>query len=92
MSSSSKKIIIRGVTQDGRRFRPSDWAQRLSTAVGSIGPGRRVMFHPKVTMALIEGISCVVVDATLEGEEPQLYDFLIKFGEHNNLQIDRVER
>lgn len=92
MSSASEKIIIRGVTRDGRRFRPSDWAQRLSTAVGSIGPGRRVMFHPKVTMALIDGVSCVVVDPSLEGEEPQLYDFLIKFGEHNNLQIDRLER
>lgn len=43
-------------------------------------------------MALIDGVSCVVVDPSLEGEEPQLYDFLIKFGEHNNLQIDRLER
>lgn len=92
MSTASEKIIIRGITKDGKRFRPSDWAQRLATAVGSIGPSRRVSFHPKVSMALIDGTSCIVVDPSLEDEEPQLYDFLIKFGEHNNLQIDRVER
>lgn len=85
----TEKIIIKGVTRDGRRFRPSDWAQRLTTAVASAGPGRRIHFHPKVSMATIDGVNCVVVDASLEEEDPPLFRFLIGFGESNALQMER---
>ncbi len=80
------KIIIKGVTVDGRRFRPSDWAQRLTTAVSTIGPDRRVHFHPKVNMVTIDGVNCVVIDARLEDEEPMVFNFLINFAKSNNLE------
>lgn len=81
------RIIIKGVTAQGRRFRPSDWAQRLTTAVGHIGPDRRIRFHPKVKMAHIEGINCVVIDPTLTEEDPMLFEFLIGFARENDLEI-----
>lgn len=81
-------IIIKGLTREGRTFRPSDWAQRLTTAVGVPGPGRRVSFHPKVHMATIEGVNCVVVEGSLREEDPRLFDFLVNFGKNNNLQIE----
>lgn len=81
------RIIIKGVTEQGRKFRPSDWAQRITTAVASPGPGRRIRFHPKVKMATIEGVNCVVVDTSLAEEEPLLYEFLIGFARNNELQI-----
>lgn len=85
------RIIIKGITRDGRRFRPSDWAQRLTTAVASPGPGRRICFHPKVRMATIAGLNCVLVDRSLADEEPMLFDFLLQFARSNNLQIDEEE-
>ena len=81
------RIIIKGITTDGRKFRPSDWAQRLTTAVATPGPGRRIRFHPKVKMATIEGVNAVVIDASLAEEEPLLYEFLLGFARNNELQI-----
>lgn len=88
MSTSNRKIIIKGVTEDGRRFRPSDWAQRLATAVGSLGTDRRIRFHPQVSIGAVNGVTCVMVDAALEEEDPQLYGFLLNFGRSNHLQIE----
>lgn len=85
--TTTKKIIIKGVTQDGRKFRPSDWAQRLTNAIASYGPGRRVRNHPKVYLATMEGVDCVVLDASLENDEPMLYGFLINFARSNHLQM-----
>lgn len=88
--STSEKVIIRGLTQDGGKFRPSDWAERLCGAVASYGPGRRIIFHPGVKLASIEGVKCVVVDAVLEETDEMLFDFLMEFADDNNLQTERT--
>ena len=88
MSEQAKKIIIKGVTTDGGRFRPSDWSSRLTNAVAKPGRGGRIIYHPKVKMAMIDGVNCVVVDASLEEEEPMLYSFLLNFATNNNLQVE----
>lgn len=88
MSTSNRKIIIKGVTEDGKRFRPSDWAQRLATAVGSLGSDRRIRFHPRVNIGAVNGVACVIVDPALEEEDPEIYNFLLKFGRSNHLQIE----
>ena len=88
MSEQAKKIVIKGVTQEGGKFRPSDWATRLTNAVSKPGRGGRLIYNPKVKMAMIEGINCVVIDPSLESEEPMLYAFLINFATSNNLQIE----
>ncbi|KKL04750.1 hypothetical protein LCGC14_2612930, partial [marine sediment metagenome] len=74
--SSSEKVIIRGLTLDGNKFRPSDWAERLCGAVATYGPGRRIIFHPEVKLAALDGVKCVVIDATLEQENEMLFEFL----------------
>jgi hypothetical protein len=84
-------LIIKGITRDGRKFRPSDWAQRLTTAVATQTRGRRIRFHPGVRMASIEGVNAVVVDVSLKDEEPLLFDFLVNFAKGNNLQIEESE-
>ncbi len=85
---ATEKILIKGITTSGAKFRPSDWAQRLATAVGSSGPGRRIKYHPKVQIALVEGINCVVVTKDLEEESPMLYSFLTNFANTNHLQVE----
>lgn len=90
MTNSSDKILIKGLTKDGNKFRPSDWAERLTGAVATFGRGRRIIFHPNVRMVTMEGgIACVEIDAELEQNDPMLFGFLMKFGEGNNLQITR---
>ncbi len=87
MSEQARKIIIKGVTIEGGKFRPSDWATRLTNAVSKPGRGGRLIYNPKVNMAMIEGINCVVVDTSLEHEEPMLYAFLMNFANNNHLQV-----
>lgn len=88
----SAKIVIRGVTRQGRRFRPSDWAERLTTAVATTGPGRRIRFHPRVHMATVDGVNSVVVEPELEGEDPMLFEFLMSFARDNDLEIINAPR
>lgn len=89
MTNVPAKITIKGLTEDGKKFRPSDWAERLTASVATFARGRRMIFHPSVRMATIDGISCVVVDSDLEQLDPMLFGFLMDFGTRNNLQIVR---
>ena len=91
MAEHGEQIIIKGVTKDGRRFRPSDWAQRLTTAVGSTSVSRRIEFHPGVKMAMINGVNCVVVDKWVEEKDPRIFDFVMNFAKSNNLEMETVE-
>lgn len=88
--TATGKIIIKGVTEAGGKFRPSDWAERLCGAVASYGPGRRIIFHPNVKLASMEGIKCVVVDAQLEEKDAMLFGFLLDFAKDNRLQVETV--
>lgn len=88
MITELEYIVIKGLTGDGKRFRPSDWAERLATAVGQFGPDRRVRFHPHVRIATVDREKCVIVDLVLENEEPQLFEFLIRFARDNFLQTE----
>lgn len=88
--SQSEKVIIKGLTEAGGKFRPSDWAERLCGAVASYGPGRRIIFHPNVRMASFEGVKSVVVDAELEDNDEMLFEFLLDFARENKLQTERT--
>lgn len=92
MTNVSAKITMKGLTNDGKKFRPSDWAERLTASVATFSRGRRMIFHPGVNMVTINGISCVVVDADLEQQDPMLFGFLMDFGKGNNLQILRDDQ
>ena len=87
-SGGTDCIIIKGFTEEGKRFRPSDWAERLATAVGKYGPDRRVRFHPHVRLANVDGEKCVIVDLALEEEEPLLFEFLMRFAQSNHLKTE----
>lgn len=88
--TATEKVIIKGITKDGGKFRPSDWAERLCGAVASYGPGRRIIFHPQVKLASLEGIKCVLIDAQLEEDDIMLFEFLLEFAEDNQLQVEKV--
>ena len=44
-SESEDKIIIEGVTPEGREFRPSDWAERMSGRLASFR-NQRIIYSP----------------------------------------------
>lgn len=83
----SARLVIKGITQGGQLFRPSDWAQRLATAAGACRPSGRLRFHPMVRVVIADGVPSVVIDQQLAASDPRLYAFLRDFGANNGLQL-----
>jgi len=91
----SNEFVIRGVTNEGRPFRPSDWAERLCGVMSQFGTDGRMRYSPYVQPITSEGVRCVVVDERLREVEPLAYNFLLGFARDNDLQVRegrRVER
>ncbi len=89
-----RRLVIRGVTEDGRSFRPSDWAERLASAMSSFRPeggargiGAFIGYSPFCVPTVNDGVKCVVVDEALRGVEPMAWDFVMNFARDNALQL-----
>ena len=82
-----KKIIIEGVTPQGKVFRPSDWAERMSGSLASF-KNRRIQYSPLLQPSVNhEGYKCVVLDPKLKESSPALYQSILDFAKSNNLTI-----
>lgn len=84
---NSTQIVIMGKTQAGDKFRPSDWAQRLTVAIATIGPKKKVIYNPHVHTSLREGVPAVVIDPVLREKNEMLFEFLIHFAQGNKLEV-----
>ena len=79
---STTRYTIVGMTEDGVRFRPSDWAERL------------ICTHPKdfqrynghLKMSRTDGVKAVIFDDELRFICPLTYDHLMDFARINKLQ------
>ncbi len=80
------EFVIRGVTLDGKPFRPSDWAERLCGVMAAFGGDNRMQYSPYVHPINSAGVRCVVVDVRLEDLEPMAYRFLLGFAKDNELE------
>jgi len=87
MRISTSDLIIKGVTTAGRKFRPSDWAERLSSAMATFGADNRVSYSPFVRPVTLDGISCVVVSKKLQEVDPRAYQFVVGFAQDNDLTV-----
>ena len=85
--NSVGKIIIQGVTQAGRAFRPSDWAERLSGIMCAFGGDQQLRYSPYVQPVMMDGVRCVVVEPSLAQVEPRAYRFLFDFARDNELVV-----
>jgi hypothetical protein len=87
------EFFILGVTNKGRQFRPSDWAERLCGVMscfrpeGSGGPNAHLKFSPYVHPTVVNGVKAVVVDNALQKIEPLAYHFVVNFAKDNDLQV-----
>lgn len=80
-------IIIQGITLNGRTFRPSDWAERLSGAMSTFGSDHRMSYSPYVKPLTYEGIKSVLIDKKLQEVDTRTFDFLLSFARENELQM-----
>lgn len=80
-------IIIQGVTADGKKFRPSDWAERMSGMMSTFGDDHRIHYSPQLRPISHEGVKCIALDTTLRNSNPEIYNQILEFAERNNLTI-----
>jgi len=86
---SIESFVIVGLTREGRKFRPSDWADRLCGIMSAFGAEKRMRYSPYVRPGCtLSGEKCVVVDRRLHELEPLAYNFLVNFAKDNDLQVD----
>lgn len=81
------RIIIQGITTEGRAFRPSDWAERLCGIMSSFGGDHQMRYSPNVQPVMLDGVRCVVVEPSLADAEPRAYRFLLDFARDNDLIV-----
>lgn len=82
-----KKIVIEGITPQGKHFRPSDWAERMSGTLASF-KNSRIHYSPLLQPSVNhEGYKCVLLDPKLKESSPQVYQAIMEFAKTNNLKI-----
>lgn len=83
----SDTIIIGGIDNNGHKFRPSDWVERLASIISSFGEDQRLQYHRCAIPCTIQGVKSLVVDQRLQDNIPQAYEFIMDFAKNNNLRI-----
>ena len=93
ITPSSKEVFIMGLTSQGKKFRPSDWAERLAGVMshfrpgGASHPGAHLSYSPWCTPNIVDGTKCVIVSRELEEYEPMAWSFVMNFARDNDLQV-----
>jgi hypothetical protein len=78
-------LIIQGITENGGRFRPSDWAERLAGNYARFDLDRRVVYCEDITPATRDGMVCLVVRGALARNNPSAYAEVMCFARMNKL-------
>lgn len=84
----AENFVILGITLNGKRFRPSDWAERLCGVMSVFGSERRMTYSPYVQPGNRSGEKCVFVDGRIHDIEPMAYTFLVNFARDNELKVE----
>ena len=90
MSSKQPCVVIRSIREDGQRFRPSDWVDRISSSVASFGPDRRLRYTSLVHPKIINGEKCLIVKGALADTRPGAYHYILDFARSNRLKVEEV--
>lgn len=90
MNIATHKLIIEGIREDGSRFRPSDWIERISATLATFGPDHRLRYARHVQPTIINGQKCLVLDVSLRDENPAAYEYVLAFAKANQLRIQEI--
>ncbi|ASL44785.1 hypothetical protein bAD24_I14970 [Burkholderia sp. AD24] len=87
------EFFIQGITSKGKRFRPSDWSERLAGVMACFGPGSKkgpnayMQYSPYVRPTMVGDLKCVILDSRLRDIEPMAFDFVLNFAKDNDLLV-----
>jgi len=82
-----EEIFIQSLTREGKRFRPSDWVDRICSSYATFGEDRKLRYSPYLKPEMIDGIRCLAVDMQLKISNPEGFEELMQFAAENKLNI-----
>lgn len=84
-----KSIVVQGITEDGRPFRPSDWAERMS-GIMSTFHDHRIHYSPLMRPISVDGTKCLAIDPRLAQIQPEAFAQVMDFAKLNRLKITEM--
>lgn len=87
-----ERWLIESVSNEGQRFRPNDWIERISAGLATFGADHRLHYSTDVQPCIIEGKKCLLVRKGLSLTHPEAYEHIMHFAEQNNLRIQEDRR
>lgn len=85
-------IIIEGIQTDNRKFRPSDWIERIASNWATFGADHRLRYSPAVYPCIINGEKCLVVAKDLHEKDPEGFESVLQFARVNKLRTHEDRR
>lgn len=86
-SNGGKRVlIIEGVRDNGTKFRPSDWPERVSGMFSKFGEDHRLHYADGVKPRVVNGQRVLTVETSLQERDPDVYHTVVKFARDNNLR------
>jgi hypothetical protein len=79
------------MTRSGRKFRPSDWAERMSGALSTFGRDHRIHYSPMLKPLTIDGVKCLAIDPALKDTHPEMFAYIMGWANNNDLNIIDTE-
>ncbi len=80
-------LVVESIAEDGGKFRPSDWVERISTTLATFGPDHRLHYDESVRPSIINGEKCLLIDKTLQQKNPQAFEYILNFVRTNRLRM-----
>ena len=93
-SEEKRYTFIKGQVTDGRKFRPSDWCDRLVGSIALYAREESDLYNEitgSVCLTDRDGFKGLVMDNKLKEIEPTLYRFLRSFAIDNKLTIEELD-
>ena len=78
-------VLINGQTTDGKKFRPSDWCDRLHSTLRALDPEEYEVCVEYVHLVNGENGRGILIDRALQDVNPMLFKFFMNFVQSNSL-------
>ena len=86
VTEGRRVLIIEGIRENGSKFRPSDWPERISCTFAGFGRDQRLRYSPGVRPKVLNGQRVLVVEPALLEHNPEMFHSVMKFARDNNLR------
>lgn len=91
MSPEKSGYLVLGILTNGKKFRPSDWIERIASNFATF-ERQRLQYHPMVAPVRVNDQHGLFVDSELMDHDSGSYDFVMDFAHRNHLQIIAINQ